>query len=126
MFASHHGLDNLRVIIDLNGQQALGLTRDVINIPNMQERWRSFGWRTCIVNGHSIDDLVLALSDSPRPVTPPLVVLAHTAFGKGVSYMEAGVAPSQRHLPSQPINWHYLPMSDAEYEIAISDVESQN
>jgi transketolase len=126
MFASHHGLDNLRVILDLNGQQALGLTRDVISIPNMQERWRSFGWRTCIVNGHSIDDLALALSDSPRPATPPLVVLARTVFGKGVSYMEAGVARSQRHLPSQAINWHYLPMSDAEYEIALSDLELQN
>jgi transketolase len=126
MFAGHHGLDNLRVIIDLNGQQALGLTRDVINIPNMQERWQSFGWRTCLVNGHSIDDLALALSDAPRTITPPLVVLARTVFGKGVSYMDAGVTVSQRHLPDRAINWHYLPMRDAEYEIAMSDLERQN
>jgi len=126
MFAAHHRLNQMRVIIDLNGQQALGLTRDVINIPNMRERWESFGWRTSIVDGHSMDDITLALSESPEPFAPPLVVLARTVFGKGVSYMEAGVALSQRHLPDQAINWHYLPMSDAEYEIAISEAERQN
>ncbi len=123
MFAAHHRLDNLRVILDWNRQQALGLTKDVIDLPNLPERWRAFGWAVSQVDGHSVPQLVKALSCAPD--RQPHIVLADTVFGRGVSYMEAGKPLAQTHLPVQPINWHYLPMSDREFEIAMSEIEAR-
>ena len=122
MFAAHHQLSNLCVVVDWNGQQALGCTRDVIDVPNLPERWRAFGWNTAEVDGHSIPKLVKALKDVRG--RGPRVILAHTVFGRGVSYMEQGVPITQKHLPVQPINWHYLPMSDHEFEQANRELDA--
>jgi transketolase len=123
MFAAQHKLSNLHVIVDANGQQALGLTRDVLEASHLAGRWTSFGWRVSEVNGHSIPELVEALTaDSASPA--PHVVIAKTVFGRGVSYMEEGRPITQAHLPVQAINWHYLPMSDQEYEIALAELET--
>ena len=123
LFAAHHRLGNLQVVMDWNRQQALGPTRDVIDIPNLEERWRAFGWEVSTVDGHSVPELVAALSGH-REDGPPQMILARTVFGKGVSYMEQGTPLTQGHLPVQPINWHYLPMSDREFEIAMREVEA--
>jgi transketolase len=120
MFAAHHGLDNLTVILDWNGQQAFGSTREVLDCSNMSERWRAFGWRTTEVDGHSEPELLAALTQ-PVSEAKPHIVLARTVFGKGVSFMEQGIPITQTHLPVHPITWHYLPMSDAEYRIAASE-----
>ena len=121
MLAAQHSLGNLRVVLDWNRQQALGLTCDVIDIPNLAERWRAFGWRVSEVDGHSVPALVEALSTNS---TAPHIILARTVFGRGVSYMEQGIPVTQTHLPVQPINWHYLPMSDHEYQLAIREVDA--
>ena len=52
----------------------------------------------------------------------PHVIVAKTIFGKGVSYMEQGRSLSQTHVKMQPINWHYMPMSDEEFRIAMSEI----
>jgi transketolase len=123
MFAAQHALGNLQVVVDWNRQQALGPTRDVIDMPNLPERWRAFGWKVSEVDGHSIPQLLEALSgDSPTPH----IILAHTIFGRGVSYMEQGIPLTQTHLPVAPINWHYLPMSDHEFDIAMREQEAAN
>ena len=57
MFAAHHRLANLVAIIDLNGQQALGYTDQVLSLSPMAERWRAFGWDVHEVDGHSVPDL---------------------------------------------------------------------
>jgi len=125
MFAAHHRLDNLTVILDWNGQQAFGRTRDVIDCANLAERWQAFGWLTSDVDGHSHAALSDALMRSGPPGSrQPHIILARTVFGKGVSYMEQGIPLTQTHLRVEPINWHYLPMSDAEYQIAVSETES--
>ncbi len=125
MFASHHRLSNLCAIVDLNGTQAFGLTRNVIDTSNMADRWRAFGWQTVEVDGHSISALEKALS-TPGGGHAPYVVLAKTVLGKGVSFMEQGIPLSQEHICAQPFNWHYLPMSDHEYSIAMEQVEAEN
>ena len=126
MFAAHHRLGHLTVVLDLNGQQALGRTADVLDSSNLRQRWDAFGWRTAEVDGHSVDDLVGALRTAGTVDAAPLIVLARTVFGKGVSYMEAGVPLSQSHLPVQAVNWHYLPMSADEYAIAIGELEGES
>jgi transketolase len=125
MFSRHHGLHNLTVVVDVNGQQAMGLTRDVLNISTLKERWEAFGWRVTEVDGHSMDELVAAFEAPAAQDGPPHVILARTTFGRGVSYMMQGKALTQTHLPDQPINWHYLPMSDQEYSLAMSELETE-
>ena len=121
MFAAQHRLSNLTVVLDWNRQQAFGLTRDVIDTSNMAERWRAFGWQVDEVDGHSVPDLVQALGTSCHA---PHLILARTVFGRGVSFMEQGVPLTQKHLPVHPINWHYLPMSDHEFQIAMRELEA--
>ena len=121
MFAAHNRLSNLCVLADINGQQALGLTRDVCAAQNMRERWEAFGWDAVEVDGHSVEALTAAMTASGD--TRPRILLARTIFGRGVPFMEKGIPVSQKHLPVQPINWHYLPMSEEEYALAVSALE---
>ena len=111
MFAAHHRLANLVAIVDLNGQQALGYTEDVLSLTPMADRWRAFGWNAHEVDGHDAAGLrrVLAGLDTTRP-GPPHVALARTVSGKGVSYME------------RQVKWHYWPMSDDEYRQALGEL----
>ncbi len=108
MFAAHHRLSNLTAIVDLNGQQALGYTKDVMDLSNMAARWRVFGWDAVEVDGHDPSALRSALKENGREA--PRAIIARTVFGKGVSFME------------RQIKWHYLPMTDQEYEQALAEV----
>lgn len=103
MFSAHRQLSNLIVLVDLNGQQALGYTREVLNLAPMGERWRAFGWDVHDVNGHDVADITETIARLDSRSGPPHVLIAHTVFGKGVSFME------------NKIKWHYMPMSDQEY-----------
>lgn len=107
MFAAHHRLANLVAIVDLNGQQALGYTRDVLDPGSPAERWRAFGWDVAECDGHDVEALEAAVT---RGTGSPNAVIAHTTFGKGVPFMEGVIA------------WHYLPMSDEQYVEALAAV----
>jgi transketolase len=113
MFAAHHRLSNLIAIIDLNGQQALGYTDDVLSLSSMPERWRAFGWDVHEVDGHDTVAITETISRLDTLSGPPHVLVARTVFGKGVSYMES------------KIKWHYWPMSDAEYEQAMEETGAE-
>lgn len=113
MFAAHHRLSNLTVVIDLNGQQALGYTPEVMNLAPMTDKWRTFGWDTYDVDGHARSAMSAILHHLDYEAGPPHVLIAHTTFGKGVSFMEG------------QIKWHYLPMSDDEYETALGEIGGQ-
>jgi transketolase len=112
MFAAHHRLSNLVAIVDLNGQQALGYTEQVLNLSPMANRWRAFGWDVHEVNGHDVKAIEETIASLNTTSGPPHVLVAHTVFGKGVSYME------------NQIKWHYMPMSDAEYQQALREIEA--
>jgi transketolase len=120
MFGAHHKLTNLTVIIDENGQQAFGLTKDIINQTNLAERWAAFGWTSARVDGHDVGALEAVLR--PRGDAGPRAIIARTVLGKGVSFMEQGRSVTQTHIPQHLINWHYLPLSDAEYAQALSEL----
>jgi transketolase len=123
MFAAQHRLGRLTVIVDLNKQQAFGLTKDVLDL-NLSQLWRAFGWETVSVDGHNVQALTQVLNSKRLSDECPLVILASTVFGRGVSFMEKGESITQSSLKTQPINWHYLPMSDEEFKIALSQVEA--
>ncbi len=109
-FAAHHKLANLVAIVDLNGQQAFGNTQDVLSMTPMAERWRAFDWDVHEVNGHDGEGMLEAIESLDVTYGKPHVIIAHTTFGKGVSYME------------RQLKWHYWPMSDDEYEKAMTEV----
>jgi transketolase len=110
MFAAHHRLANLVAIVDENGQQALGKTRDVLDLAPLRRRFEAFGWDVHEADGHDVAQLAATLNGLDTLAGPPHAVIAHTTFGKGVSYMEGRLA------------WHYLPMSDSEYERALAEL----
>jgi transketolase len=122
MFAAHHKLGRLTAIVDLNGQQALGSTRDILDLSNLAERWRAFGWHTAEVDGHSLPELRKEMLESTTESAQPKIVLARTVLGRGVRFMEEGRSLSRTQLPANPVNWHYLPMSEREYELAMTEV----
>lgn len=109
MFAAQHKLANLIAIVDLNGQQALGYTRDVLSSAGLAQRWRAFGWDVQAVDGHDRVQIVGTVDRLDTAAGPPHLLLARTVFGKGVSFMEA------------QIKWHYWPMSDQEYARALRE-----
>jgi transketolase len=112
MFAAHRKLGNLDVIVDLNGQQAMGRTKDILDLEPLAPRWRAFGWETRQVDGHDPEALNTALRAMGSSRDVPQVLLARTVSGKGVGYMESQV------------KWHYWPMSDSEYTAALAELEA--
>lgn len=81
MFACHHRLSNLNVIVDANGQQAFGMTKDILDLEPLQERWASFGWITYDVDGHDVDAISRALHSDAQDY--PKMVVARTVAGMG-------------------------------------------
>jgi len=112
MFAAHHRLSSLIAMVDLNGQQALGYTEDVMSLSPMAERWRAFGWDVHEIDGHDVAGLQQTIAGLDTTDGPPHVLVARTVFGKSVSYME------------RQIKWHYWPMSDEEYRRALDDIQA--
>jgi transketolase len=110
MFGAHHRLGNLVAIVDVNGQQALGQTRDVLDLEPLVDRWRSFGWDAHELDGHDTDTIASTIASLDFARGAPHVVLARTTFGRGVSYMEGQLA------------WHYWPMSDDQYRQALDEI----
>lgn len=99
MSAAHHRLDNLTAILDHNGLQITGRTRDVCSNEPLDEKWAAFGWTVRRVNGHDYPSLISALTDPPAE-GKPTVVIADTVKGKGVSFME-NVAKWHHGVPSE-------------------------
>ncbi len=105
-FGGHHRLGGLVAMVDVNGQQALGATSGIIAQEPFGERWALAGWEVREVDGHDL----AALSEAVQPRTNgPVVVVARTVFGAGVSFME------------RQLDWHYLPMTPAQYEQAMAE-----
>lgn len=112
LFASHQKLGNLAVIVDLNGQQALGMTDEVLNLHPFAEKWRAFGWIAHEVDGHDAGKMAGLLREHQEKEGggPPMMLVARTTFGKGVSYME------------KQLEWHYWPMSASQYQTALEEI----
>lgn len=96
MFAAHHSLSNLIGIVDRNREITLGETENINRLEPFADKWRSFGWEAKEVNGHSFEDLLNAFEDiRTRSENKPLIIIANTIKGKGVSFME------------EEIGWHH-------------------
>lgn len=86
LVAAHHRLDNLMAIVDYNGIQGSGYTKDILPIRGLATVAATLGWSTTEIDGHVYPDIIRALAGlSPDK---PSMIVAHTIKGKGVSYME--------------------------------------
>jgi len=108
MFANAQHLDNLIAIVDYNKMQSDGTVKSVLQY-DPENIWKSFGWATISVDGHNTDKLLSALN-MPH-CDQPLVIIANTIKGKGVSFMENNNA------------WHHNRLSDEDYEKAVQEIK---
>jgi len=88
MEAGHHKLDNLIGIIDYNRLQIDGWVRDVMNVDPLEDKYRAFGWEVLSIDGHDMKQVVEALEKAKAGLGKPVVIIASTVKGKGVSFIE--------------------------------------
>ena len=88
MEAGHHKLDNLIGIIDYNRLQIDGWVRDVMNVDPLEAKYRAFGWEVLSIDGHDMKQVVEALEKAKAGLGKPVVIIASTVKGKGVSFIE--------------------------------------
>lgn len=86
--AAHYKLDNLTAIVDVNGYQNDGATKDEMNMFSMMEKWRAFGWNAVEIDGHDIVQILDALNMAQACKNKPTVIICNTVKGKDVSFME--------------------------------------
>lgn len=108
--AAHYKLDNLCAIIDLNGLQITGPTKDVCNTEPLDKKFESFGWAVRHVDGHDLQALKDTFEALPFEKDKPSVIIAHTTKGKGVSFME-----------NEP-KWHHGVPTKEQYQIAMEEL----
>ncbi len=111
LFAAHHQLENLIVIIDYNKFQALTTVAETLNLEPFADKWASFGWVVREVNGHDLSAMEKMLFNLAEIKGAPKVIIAHTKKGKGVSFMEESVL------------WHYRSPQGEEFERALKELE---
>ena len=90
--AAHFKLDNLTAIVDCNGMQLSGWTRDIMNLAPFNQKWQAFGWHSINIDGHDFDKILAAFREAEKMKGKPTVIIAETVKGKGVSFMENNVA----------------------------------
>lgn len=104
MFAGHHKLNNLVALVDCNKIQALGFTKNIINMTPLSKKWEDFNWKTQEIDGHDFHQILEALKSLSN--RKPNAIVLHTTKGKGVSFME------------NKLLWHYRPPDEKEYASA--------
>jgi transketolase len=110
LFAGHHQLDNLTIIIDYNKIQSLDWVDKTLRLEPLADKFRAFGWSVREVDGHDVKDLSSTLELVPLEPGRPNAIIAHTVKGKGVSWMEGKVL------------WHYKQPTPDELVTALEEV----
>lgn len=108
MSAAHHKLDNLTLIVDYNGLQAMDKIETIMSVHGFSKQLEAFGFSAEDIDGHDYGAIKAALQR--RTDGKPHAVVAHTVKGKGISFME-----------NVPI-WHYRVPNEEEMEIALKEL----
>ncbi len=115
MFAARRKLNNLIGIVDKNGLSATDFLKDCSAIDPLDDKWKAFGWDVVVVNGHSFEELLSAFSGfRDRKSGKPLMIIADTVKGKGVSFMEG--------CPE----WHHAVPNKEQYELARIELDKSD
>jgi len=103
MYAGHHKLDNINVILDMNGYQLDDSNANILNLEPISDKWKANNWNVIDILGHDMEAVYHALKQAKTHTGSPTVIIARTVKGQGVSFMENnnkyhGVAPNQEEL----------------------------
>jgi transketolase len=88
MLAGKERLPNLTGIIDRNNIQIDGFTEEVMPLEPLREKYEAFGWHVLEVNGHNFQDIIDQVEESKAIQEKPVLIIANTIPGKGVSFIE--------------------------------------
>ncbi len=115
MFANHYKLDNLCIMVDVNGLQIDGPTSQVLTSEPLDKKMDAFGFNTIVCNGNSMSELeqAFAMFENSHGSGRPTCMLLHTVKGQGVSFME------------NALDWHGKGPGDAEYEQAMAELRAE-
>ncbi len=111
MVAAKYKLTNLIVIVDKNGIQLSGDTDKIMPLGSLEDKYKAFGFSVFFVDGHDFDQIIGAFEKAKEEKEKPVVIIAETIAGKGVSFMEG------------KWEWHGKPPSDEELKKAIEELE---
>lgn len=111
MFAANKGLSNLTAFVDFNNLQIDGTVEEVNSPYPIDKKFEAFNWHAITIDGHDFDQIEAALKEA-ETVDKPVVIIANTVKGKGVSYMENAV------------NWHGAAPNDELYEQAMAELKA--
>lgn len=116
MFAAHHKLDNLNVIVDRNNLQGFGFSQEVLGLEPFADKWKSLNFDVYLIeDGNDLANIVKVFQESSGKKTDrPKCFIAKTVKGSGVSFME------------NKMEWHYLPMNDNHFEQALGEAGKGN
>jgi len=113
LFAAHHKLDNLTIIVDYNNLQSLTNVKETLNLEPLATKFEAFGCNVNSVDGHNHDELYnLFVKSFSLSNNKPNVVIAKTIKGKGVSYME------------NKVKWHYSTPNQDELIQALNEIDN--
>ena len=110
LFAGHHTLDNLTVIVDANGFQAMGSTKSILDLEPLPRKFLDFGFHTASCDGHDLRALETTLRGLLRRRGQPQALIARTVKGKGVSFMES------------KNSWHYTRLTEETLDRALAEI----
>jgi transketolase len=113
MAAAHYQLDNLVAIVDRNTLQISGRTEEVNRLEPLVDKFRSFGFAVCEVDGHNLPELQAVFHQVPFELGKPNLVLAHTVKGKGISFIE------------DRVDWHHHVPTDEEFATAMLELDQK-
>jgi transketolase len=113
MAASNFKLDNLTAFLDWNKIQATGRTEDIFSIPDLDKKWKAFGWDVLTVDGHDVEKIIAGIDQAKATKGKPTLVILDTIKGKGVSFAE-NVA-----------TYHNGIFDQAKYNQAMAELEAQ-
>jgi transketolase len=111
LFAAHHKLDNLVVIIDRNMLQSIYSTEDTLALEPFSKKWMAFGWNVVEIDGHNHEEILHACKNDANLIDKPLCIIASTVKGKQISFMENNIL------------WHYRSAQGEEFKAAIAELE---
>jgi transketolase len=112
MAAPRFGLDRITGIVDRNRIQATGPTREVFDIPDIEKKWKAFGWNVLTADGHDVAAMVQALERAGRRRGAPTVIVADTVKGKGIPFAENTAA------------FHNGILTQEQYDAALAELEA--
>lgn len=113
MSAAKYKLDNLCVIVDVNGLQIDGATKDVMPLEPLDQKFAAFGFHVITINGHDFDQILSAYQQAAATNGQPTVILAKTVKGKGISFME------------NDAGWHGKAPNDEQLAQAVSELKAK-